>query len=91
MTVLSSRIDTRGEEFLANRAALLEQLDELDAHNAIALAGGGAKYTERHHKRGRLLARERIELLLDPDSAFLELSTLAAYGTELVWSRTSNA
>jgi acetyl-CoA carboxylase carboxyltransferase component len=82
MTVLSSRIDTRGEEFLANRAALLEQLDELDAHNAIALAGGGAKYTERHHKRGRLLARERIELLLDPDSAFLELSTLAAYGTE---------
>ena len=45
-------------------------------------AGGGPKYTERHHKRGKLLARERIELLIDRDSPFLELSSVAAAGTE---------
>ena len=49
----------------------------LDAEHAKALAGGGEKYVERHHDRGKLTARERIELLLDPDSPFLELSPLA--------------
>ena len=44
--------------------------------------GGGEKYVERHRERGKLLARERIELLLDPDSPFLELSPLAAWGTD---------
>ena len=45
-------------------------------------AGGGPKYVERHRGRGKLLARERIELLLDRDSAFLELSPLAAWGSD---------
>jgi acetyl-CoA carboxylase carboxyltransferase component len=58
-----------------NLDALAQQLD-------LARAGGGERYAERHRARGRLLARERIELLLDLDSAFLELSPVAAWGSE---------
>lgn len=65
-----------------NRAVMLEKLAALDAEHAKALAGGGDKYVKRHHERGKLLARERIELLIDEDSPFLELSTLAGYGTD---------
>ncbi|MFG1956600.1 acyl-CoA carboxylase subunit beta [Nonomuraea sp. NPDC049028] len=61
---------------------MLGKLEELEAEQAKAVAGGGDKYVERHRKRGKLLARERIELLLDPDSPFLELSPLAAWGSE---------
>ena len=46
------------------------------------MAGGGQKYVDRHHARGKLTARERIELLLDPGSAFLELSPLAGWGSD---------
>ena len=67
---------------MTNRDAMLEKLAALQAEHAKALAGGGEKYVERHHKRGKLLARERIELLLDPDSAFLELSPLAGWGSD---------
>ncbi len=81
MTVLESNLDTQSAEFAANREAMLAKLAEVDAEHAKALAGGGPKYTERHHQRGKLLARERIELLVDEDSPFLELSPLAAYGT----------
>src|ERR1700689_1114322 len=55
-------------------AGLNEQLE-------LARAGGGPKYAQRHRPRGRLLARERIELLVDRDSPLLELSSLAAWGT----------
>ncbi|MFG2823902.1 acyl-CoA carboxylase subunit beta [Kitasatospora sp. NPDC048365] len=82
MTVLPTRLDTAAPEFAANRAAMLERLAELDAEHAKALAGGGPKYVERHRKRGKLLPRERIELLIDPDSPFLELSPLAAWGSD---------
>jgi acetyl-CoA carboxylase carboxyltransferase component len=82
VTVLPSTVDTATPEFVANREAMLAKLAALDAEHARAVAGGGPKYVERHRRRGKLLARERIELLLDPDSAFLELSPLAAYGTE---------
>jgi acetyl-CoA carboxylase carboxyltransferase component len=61
---------------------MVEKLAALEGEHAKALAGGGAKYVERHHKRGKLLARERIELLLDPDSPFLELSPLAGWGSD---------
>ncbi|GAA3078526.1 acetyl-CoA carboxylase carboxyltransferase component [Kribbella aluminosa] len=67
---------------MSNREAMLEKLAALDVEHAKALAGGGPKYVERHHKRGKLLARERIELLLDPDSYFLELSPLAGWGSD---------
>ncbi|MEV0232990.1 carboxyl transferase domain-containing protein [Nonomuraea sp. NPDC050786] len=61
---------------------MLAKLSELDAEHAKAVAGGGERYVERHRRRGKLLARERIELLVDPDSPFLELSPLAAWGSE---------
>ena len=82
MTVLTTRLDPRGEEYRARREAMLAELDALAAEHAKALAGGGEKYVTRHRSRGKLLARERIELLLDPDAPFLELSPLAAWGTE---------
>ncbi|QZY30968.1 acyl-CoA carboxylase subunit beta [Nocardioides coralli] len=61
---------------------MLDKLAELDAEHARAVAGGGEKYVERHHARGKLLPRERIELLVDPGSAFLELSPLAGWGSD---------
>nr|WP_240808327.1 carboxyl transferase domain-containing protein [Actinomadura geliboluensis] len=61
---------------------MLDKLAALDAEHAKALEGGGEKYVARHRKRGKLLVRERIELLLDPDSPFLELSPLAAWGSD---------
>ncbi len=81
MTILASTLDTRGAEYAARREGMRARLAELDAEQARALAGGGPKYVERHRTRGKLLARERIELLIDPDSPFLELSPLAGYGT----------
>ncbi len=61
---------------------MLEKLAALEAEHAKAVAGGGQKYVDRHHARGKLLPRERIELLVDEGSAFLELSPLAAWGSE---------
>jgi acetyl-CoA carboxylase carboxyltransferase component len=63
------------------RGAMLAKLAELEAEHAKAVAGGGEKYAERHRRRGKLLARERIELLLDEGSPFLELMPLAGWGS----------
>ena len=82
MTVIRSTVDTSSAEYLSNREVLLEKIAQLDAEQAKAVAGGGEKYVERHHKRGKLTVRERIELLLDPGAPFLELSSLAAWGTD---------
>src|SRR4051794_8253928 len=54
-------------------------VDELRARTAQVVRGGGAAPLERHRSRGKLPARERIDLLVDPDTAFLELSPLAAW------------
>ena len=61
---------------------MLAKLADLEAEHAKAVAGGGEKYVERHHSRGKLMPRERIELLVDPGSAFLELSPLAGWGSD---------
>jgi acetyl-CoA carboxylase carboxyltransferase component len=61
---------------------MLAKVAELDEQHGLAVAGGGEKYVERHRQRGKLLARERIELLLDPGTAFLELSPLAGWGSD---------
>lgn len=82
MTVLRSSLDTRSTEYRENVEAMQRHLAALDALLAKAIVGGGEKYVERHHKRGKLLARERIELLVDPDSPFLELSPIAGAETE---------
>ena len=81
MAVLASQLDPHGEVYAANRAAMEDHLAALEATLAEARGGGGEKYVERHRSRGKLLPRERIELLLDRDSPFLELSPTAAAGT----------
>src|ERR1700689_1394929 len=80
--VLRSMVDTADAAYQANRAGQLAAIQALDEQLGLARAGGGARYAQRHHERGRLLARERIELLVDRDSPLLELSALAAWGTE---------
>ncbi|MFI6902616.1 acyl-CoA carboxylase subunit beta [Nonomuraea sp. NPDC050394] len=80
--MITSKLDTGGAEYRERRAAMLAKLADLDAEHAKAVAGGGEKYVDRHRERGKLLARERIELLVDPDSPFLELSPLAAWGSD---------
>ena len=81
MTVLRTTLDPTSAEYAAAEAAMLERLAEVDAEHAKALAGGGEKAVARHESRGKLTARERIELLLDRDSPFLELCALAGYGS----------
>ncbi len=66
----------------SRRQAMLGKLAELDAEHAKAVAGGGERYNARHQERGKLLVRERIELLLDQGSPFLELMPLAGWGSD---------
>ncbi|MCV7215710.1 acyl-CoA carboxylase subunit beta [Mycobacterium crocinum] len=82
MTVLNSTIDPKAPTYVEAAEAMTAKLAEIDGELAKALAGGGPKYVDRHHARGKLTARERIELLVDPDSPFLELCPLAAYGSD---------
>jgi acetyl-CoA carboxylase carboxyltransferase component len=82
MPVLGTSIDPTSESYEANRAAMLDLLAAHDEQVQLAIVGGGERYQTRHRERGKLLARERIELLVDRDSPFLELSPLAAWGTE---------
>src|SRR5690606_5274313 len=82
VSTLISTLDPGSTEYGAAAETMRARLAELDIEHGRALAGGGEKYVRRHHDRGKLLARDRIELLLDPDSPFLELSPLAAWGTE---------
>jgi acetyl-CoA carboxylase carboxyltransferase component len=81
-SVLRSRLDVRSEEYLANRAAMeglwATVADELARVETI----GGQRYVDRHRQRGKMLARERIEQLVDPDTPFLEISPLAGWGSE---------
>jgi acetyl-CoA carboxylase carboxyltransferase component len=81
MTALRSTLDPNGEAYTAAASVAESRLEEIDAELAKALGGGGPKYVERHHARGKLTTRERIELLIDADAPFLELSPLAAYGS----------
>ncbi|MDO9457166.1 acyl-CoA carboxylase subunit beta [Nocardioides sp.] len=69
-------------ETMTNREAMLEKVTALDAEHAKAVAGGGGRSVLRHHDRGKLMPRERIELLVDEGSAFLELSPLAGWGSD---------
>ncbi len=82
MPILSSSVDRGSAEFAENRTAILRKIAEVGELTVEALAGGGPKYVERHLKRGKLLVRERLELLVDRDSPFLELSVLSAANTE---------
>jgi acetyl-CoA carboxylase carboxyltransferase component len=81
VTVLDSAIDPRKPAYLECRSAMLERLTALEEALESARGGGGEKAVTRHHARGKLLPRERVEMLLDQDSPFLELSPVAAWGS----------
>ncbi len=74
-----SQIDTGSESFAANARAMEELVADLKANTARVAEGGGARYADRHKERGKLLARERIERLVDPGAPFLELGGFAAW------------
>ena len=80
MTKLRTLVDREGDEFEGNAAAYRELLGELKSRAEEARRGGGEKAKRRHEERGKMPARDRIDRLLDPGTAFLELSPLAAYG-----------
>src|SRR6266478_8850716 len=79
MSVLDTSLDSRSEPFRANAAAMRAVVDDLRAKSAMIAEGGDEASRKRHQGRGKLLARERIRLLLDPGSPFLEFSAFAAY------------
>ena len=78
MSTLESRLNPRSEDFRANAGHMQALVDDLESQAALARKGGGEKYQQRHQDRGKLLARDRIDALVDPGSPFLELSQLAA-------------
>ncbi|MGH3442743.1 MAG: acyl-CoA carboxylase subunit beta [Nitriliruptorales bacterium] len=80
--VLPSRIDPGSETYRRNREGNLELVAKLEEELARAREGGGPEKVERHYGRGKLMIRERIELLLDRDSPFLELSPLIGWGSD---------
>lgn len=82
MQRLRTSVDQRSSTYIGNRQVMERALEEVRAHVDRALGGGGEKYIERHRARGRLLPRERIELLVDIGSPMVELSPIAAVGTE---------
>jgi 3-methylcrotonyl-CoA carboxylase beta subunit len=69
----------RSDAFEQRRARMEELVAELRERTAQVARGGGEKALEKHRSRGKLTARERVDSLLDPDTAFLELSALAAW------------
>jgi 3-methylcrotonyl-CoA carboxylase beta subunit len=74
-----SKINPRSPEFIENSAHMKVQVDDLKVKLETIKLGGGERSRERHLSRGKLLPRDRVYALLDPGSAFLELSQLAAY------------
>ncbi|WP_313089175.1 carboxyl transferase domain-containing protein [Stutzerimonas nitrititolerans] len=79
MAILHTQINPRSPDFATNSAAMLEQVENLRALLARVSEGGGEVAQQRHVARGKFLARERIDALLDSGSAFLEVAPLAAY------------
>jgi acetyl-CoA carboxylase carboxyltransferase component len=79
---MRTTVDTASEAYGRHREAMLARVADLAAQHQKAVDAGGQRSIDRHRQRGKLTARERIELLVDPDSPFLELSPLAAWGTD---------
>src|SRR5664280_2300125 len=81
-TPLRSTLDKGSEQYQKNRTDMVEQLTIIDTLLDEAEAGGGEKAMDRMRSRGKLPVRERIALVLDPDSPFLEISALAGYDSD---------
>ncbi|HEY8608573.1 MAG TPA: carboxyl transferase domain-containing protein [Noviherbaspirillum sp.] len=80
MTILESKLNPRAEDFRANAAAMQKLVDDLKAKVEQIALGGGEAARAKHTARGKLLPRDRVQMLLDPGTPFLELSQMAAYG-----------
>ena len=80
MPVLETKLNARSTDFVANAAAMRALVDDLSVKVNQAALGGGDVARARHTARGKLLPRDRVQMLLDPGTPFLELSPLAAYG-----------
>lgn len=77
---LHSSIDTSSLDFARNSEAMRSLVADLREKLSQVAGGGGEVSRNRHTSRGKMLARERVDLLVDPGTAFMELSPLAAYG-----------
>lgn len=80
MTLLSSSVSPADEQFRLNRDSYEALVADLHRRRELAFAGGPPKAREKHVARGKILPRDRVEVLLDPGSPFLELATLAGEG-----------
>ncbi len=83
MPVLETKLNTRSTEFQANAAAMRALVADLQVQLAKAAAGGGDAARAKHIARGKLPPRERVQMLLDPGTPFLEIAPLAAHGMYL--------
>jgi 3-methylcrotonyl-CoA carboxylase beta subunit len=83
MSVLQTQLNSRSADFLANAAALQTVVDDLRVQLKKSAAGGGEKAKAKHVARGKLPPRERVQMLLDPGTPFLELAPLAAHAMYL--------
>jgi 3-methylcrotonyl-CoA carboxylase beta subunit len=79
MSTLETQLNARSADFQANASAMKALVDDLQVQLALAAAGGGEQSRARHVKRGKLLPRDRVALLLDAGTPFLELAPLAAH------------
>src|ERR1700751_5544297 len=80
MSILSTRLNARSEDFKANAAEMRLLVDDLNAKLEKIALGGGDDARRKHLSRGKLLPRDRVERLLDPGTPFLEIAPLAALG-----------
>jgi 3-methylcrotonyl-CoA carboxylase beta subunit len=80
MTILDTKLNARSEEFKASATAMQALVDDLKAKVEQIMQGGGEEARNKHTGRGKLLPRDRVQMLLDPGTPFLEFSQLAAYG-----------
>jgi 3-methylcrotonyl-CoA carboxylase beta subunit len=80
MPVLETKLNPRSADFAANTAAMRAVVDDLKAKLEKAALGGGDAARAKHTARGKLLPRERVQMLLDPGTPFLEIAPLAALG-----------
>ncbi|MCF8210861.1 MAG: methylcrotonoyl-CoA carboxylase [Rhodoferax sp.] len=80
MPILETQLNPRSADFLANAAAMRGLVADLNVQNDKAALGGGDAARAKHTARGKLLPRDRVHMLLDPGTPFLELSPLAAFG-----------
>ncbi|MGZ3158974.1 MAG: carboxyl transferase domain-containing protein [Burkholderiaceae bacterium] len=79
MTILETKINSRSDDFKVNAAAMQAVVDDLKAKVEKIMLGGGEGPRTKHTARGKLLPRDRVQMLLDPGTPFLEFSQFAAY------------